>query len=231
MEFIISGIRAALGMILSGDPEVLGAAWRSLWISSLAVLGSGLLGIPLGVGLARVRFPGRRMLIEIFRAAMAFPTVFVGLVCFSLFARSGPLGSWNLLYTPWAIVLGELMLAIPMTVALTQAAVSALDPRVGETALTLGCSPCRRFLIYLSEAHLGIKVALLTAFSRCVTELGIAMMVGGNLKGQTRTLSTATALETSKGEFEKGVAMGLILLAIALGMTLISSRLSGEEQR
>ena len=149
------------------------------------------------------------------------PTVFIGLICFAMFARSGPLGPLDLLYTPWAIVIGEVLLAFPLIVSHTHGAVSSLDNRIGETALTLGASPVRRFLTYLSEARVGIKLAIFTAFSRCVTELGIAMMVGGNLKDQTRTLSTATALETSKGEFSTGMAMGFVLLLIALTVTLL----------
>lgn len=150
---------------------------------------------------------------------MAFPTVFLGMVVYSLLARRGPLGPLELLYTPWAIVFGEFLLALPLVAAISHGALETLDYRVFETAKTLGAHPIRRVLTYYSETQIGIMLAVLTAFSRCVTELGIAMMVGGNIKTQTRTLATATALETSKGEFARGMAMGMILLLMAVGVT------------
>ena len=231
MEFVFQGVWQAIQLIFSGDAEVLGAAWRSLWISTIAVTFAVVMGVPLGACLGRRKFFGHRFVTQCFRTAIALPTVFIGLVCYSLFARSGPLGPWDLLYTPWAIVLGEVMLALPIIVTLTQGAVASLDERVGETSKTLGVGSIQRFRQYVSEAHVGIKLGVLTAFARCVTELGIAMMVGGNLKGQTRTLSTATALETSKGEFETGMAMGLILLMMAMLVTVAMSFFSDEESR
>ena len=132
---------------------------------------------------------------------MALPTVFVGMVCYALFSRRGVLGPLELLYSPCGIVCGELFLAVPIIVGITHGAVKSLDPRVGETAWTLGAGPLRRGLTFISEARIGVMLAVLTAFARCVTELGIAMIVGGNIKDQTRTLATATALETGKGEF------------------------------
>lgn len=231
MPFIIDGLQAALRAIFSGSPEIYSAAWRSFWISSVAVAAAATVGIPLGVWLARREFLGRQVIIELFRAAMALPTVFIGLVCFAMFARNGPLGPLEMLYTPWAIVVGEMLLAFPLIVSLTQGAIKALDERIGETAMTLGAGPGRRFWTYLSEARTGVKLALLTAFSRCVTELGIAMMVGGNLKGRTRTLSTATAMETSKGEFATGLAMGILLLCIALAVTFAISWISREDEK
>jgi tungstate transport system permease protein len=132
------------------------------------------------------------------------------------------------LYTSWAIVIGEVLLALPIIVSFTHGAVKALDPRVAETALTLGAGALRRCRTYVSEARVGFLLAVLTAFARCVTELGIAMMVGGNIKGRTRTLATATALETGKGEFGRGLAMGIILLVIALLVTALMSALTRE---
>ncbi len=167
---------------------------------------------------------------QIFRAAMAFPTVFVGIVCYAMLSRQGPLGGFEILYSPWAIVAGEFILAFPIVVSLSHGAIRSLDSRVSETAKMLGANGFQRWTTYLSEARTGITLAILSAFSRCVTELGIAMMVGGNLKGRTRTLSTATALETSQGEFAKGLAMGLILLFIALSITLVAGLLSQERE-
>lgn len=231
MDLLWEGAREAARLIIQWDPMVVGAAFRSLWITLLAVALASLLGLPLGTLLARVAFPGRAGLILLFRACMALPTVFIGLVCFSLFSRRGVLGPTELLYTPWAIVVGEFMLAVPLVVSLSHGAVKSLDPRVAETAWILGAGPFRRWRTYISEARVGVTLAVLTAFSRCVTELGIAMMVGGNIKDRTRTLATATAMETSKGEFGRGLAMGFILLAIAMGVTVVVIALSRERDR
>lgn len=221
MDLIWEGCWEAFQLLVRCDPLVLSAAVRSTWISLLAVGLATLVGLPLGTLLTRISFPGRGLVIMLFRAGMAMPTVFIGIVCYAMFSRRGPLGPWELLYTPWAIVWGEFVLALPLIVSLSHAAIQELDPRVGETAWTLGAGLLGRWKTYLSEARLGIVLAVLTAFSRCVTELGIAMMVGGNIKDRTRTLATATALETGKGEFGRGMAMGFILLAIAVGVTCV----------
>ena len=231
MSLTWEGCQEAFRLLVRCDPLVVAAAVRSTWISLLAVGLAAVVGVPLGTLLARVSFPARGVIVLLFRAGMALPTVFIGIVCYAIFSRQGPLGPWELLYTSWAIVVGEFILALPMIVSLSHTAVQALDPRVGETAWTLGAGPLRRWRTYLSEARLGVALAVLTAFARCVTELGIAMMVGGNIKGRTRTLATATALETGKGEFARGMAMGLILVAIALGVTLAMAWLSRDEDR
>ena len=228
MQYIWDGIREALRLVLTLDPLVASAAWRSLWISSLAVALATAVGLPLGVLLARIGFPGRQLVVLVFRASMAVPTVFVGILCYAIFSRRGPLGPLDVLYSPWAIVSGEFLLALPIILSISHGAVKALDPRVGETALVLGAGPVRRWLTYLSEARVGVTLAILTAFARCVTELGIAMIVGGNIKDRTRTLATATALATGKGEFSRGLAMGLVLLAIALLVTVLIGGVSSE---
>ena len=230
MDLIWDGFKQAVHLVVSRDPLVMSAAWRSVWISSLAVALATVVGLPLGTALAHAAFPGKRWVVTAFRAGMAVPTVFVGVVCYALFSRRGPLGPLELLYSPWAIVIGELLLAIPIITAITHGAVKALDPRVAETALTLGAGWFRRWQTYISEARVGVVLAVLTAFGRCVTELGIAMMVGGNIKDRTRTLATATALETGKGEFARGIAMGVVLLAIALGVTILLVLLSREDK-
>ncbi|MHC4178336.1 MAG: ABC transporter permease [Planctomycetota bacterium] len=226
MELIWEGFQEAIRLVSRFDPLVMGAAARSAWISTLAVGLAALAGLPIGSALARVAFPGRSWVVLAFRAGMAFPTVFVGLVCYALLSRRGPLGWSELLYTPWAIVLGEFLLALPIIASGVHAAIRTLDPRAAETALTLGAGPLRRWMTYLSEVRLPVALAVLIAFARCVTELGIAMMVGGNIKYRTRTLATATALETGKGEFSRGMAMGLILLAIALVVMFLIASLS-----
>ena len=230
MSLIREGGQEAIRLLVRFDPLVLDAAYRSLCISLFAVALATLVGLPLGTLLARVSFPAQQFVVLACRAGMAFPTVFVGIVCYALFSRRGPLGPSELLYTPWAIVCGEFLLAAPLVISISHGAVKALDPRIGETAWTLGAGPIRRWRTYISEARVGVTLAVLTAFSRCVTELGIAMMVGGNIKYRTRTLATATAMETGKGEFGRGLAMGLILLAIALSVALLIVVVSRENE-
>jgi tungstate transport system permease protein len=209
---------------------VLDAAWRSLWISTTAVTCAALLGIASGSLLARRKIFARPLLVLLLRAGMGLPTVLIGLVGYSLLSRRGPLGGLELLYSPWAIVLGEICLALPIIGTWTHNAIRGLDPRVAETALTLGAGKLRRWRTYLSETRLSILLALLTAFARCISELGIAIMVGGNIPYRTQTLTTATATETARGEFARGVALSLILLTIALLVTLSIAWLSrGKE--
>ncbi|MBT5018373.1 MAG: ABC transporter permease [Planctomicrobium sp.] len=230
MELIWDGLREAFRLLVLLDELVFDAALRSVWISILAVGLSAIVGLPIGIWLARTSIVARNLIVFLFRAGMALPTVFIGIVCYALISRRGPLGPFDLLYTPWAIVCGECMLALPLIVSHTHGAIRSLDPRVAETARTLGANGLRRWRTYVSEARIGVLLGILTAFSRCVTELGIAMMVGGNLKDRTRTLATAAALETGKGEFARGLAMGLILLTISLVITALVIYLSREEK-
>ncbi len=230
MDLIWDGLTEAVRLVVGGDSQVLSAAGRSVWISSLAVALATAAGLPAGMALARNSFKGKRFLVTALRAGMATPTVFIGVVCYALFTRRGPLGPLDILYSPSAIVIGEFLLAFPIIAAISHGALKSLDPRVGETAFTLGAGPLLRWRTYLSEARVGIVLAILTAFGRCVTELGIAMMVGGNIKERTRTLATATALETGKGEFARGIAMGVLLLVVALGVTILIVSLSREEE-
>jgi tungstate transport system permease protein len=230
MQLLWDGVTGAIRLLIERDPLVISAAWRSLWISTIAVLIAVLVGVPLGSLLARKTFVGRSLTVVAFRAGMSIPTVLIGLLCFATMSRRGPLGAIDLLYTPWGIIAGEFCLALPIIVSWTFTAVSSLDPRVAETARTLGAGPTRRWRTYLSEARQGIALAILTAFARCFTELGIAMMVGGNIKHQTRTLTTATALETARGEFERGVAMSLVLLAMAIAITILIAWLGRQEE-
>ncbi|MDB4756542.1 ABC transporter permease [Mariniblastus sp.] len=230
MQYLWDGIQQAFLQILSGDHEVMQATLRTIWISGTAVLAASVFGIPIGMCLARTRFPLRHTLLQAFRIGMALPTVFIGIICFAMFSRQAPLGPLNILYTPWAIMVGEFLLALPIIVSLTQGAIQSLDRRISETAKILGAGRLLRWRTFLSEARIGISLAILTAFSRCVTELGIAMMVGGNIKDRTRTLSTATAMETGKGEFSDGLAMGVILLGIAMIVTLTIGRLIRDDE-
>ena len=229
---IRDGIRDAVQLLLQLDASVIDAAMISLWVSLLAVFAASVVGVGIGLLLARHKFRGRVILVGMFRVGMSVPTVLIGLLCFGMLSRRGALGEFGLLYTTWAIVIGEFFLALPIITTWTHGAIVRLDPRVAETAFTLGAGNLQRTLTYLNEARLAIVLAVLTAFSRCFTELGIAMMVGGNIPGRTRTLTTATALETSQGEFSRGVAMSLILLMIALLVTVAIAAIDrgGDEE-
>lgn len=226
MQLFREGLTEALKLIVSGDPLVLDAAWRSLWISLLATGLAMMVGITLGSVLTRRKIVARGAIVLLFRAGMAVPTVLVGLIGYGLLSRRGFLGGLDLLYTPWAIVICEFFLALPIVVTWTHGVMSQLDPRLPETAGMLGAGLFRRWRTYLSECRYDLALAVLTAFARCFTELGVAMMVGGNIKFRTQTLATATALETARGEFARGVAMGLILLFMALGVTAVIAWIS-----
>lgn len=230
---IREGLCDALTLLLHLDAAVFDAAIRSIWVSTLAVTAATVTGVTFGLLLARKTFPGRGLMVVLSRVGMSVPTVLIGLLCYGILSRRGPFGGLELLYTTWAIVIGEFFLALPIVTTWTHGAIQRLDPRIPETARTLGAGRLQRAFTYLSEARLAIMLAVLTAFSRCFTELGIAMMVGGNIPGRTRTLTTATALETARGDFGRGVAMSLILLLIALLITvaIASTNRNAEESR
>ncbi|NIP86546.1 MAG: ABC transporter permease subunit [Planctomycetales bacterium] len=230
MRLLWNGLTDACQLLLDRDPLVLHAAWRSLWISATAVALAALLGIAAGSLLARRRFFARGLLVLLFRAGMGLPTVLIGLVGYALLSRRGPLGTLELLYSPWAIVLGEICLAVPIIATWTHGAIGNLDPRVAETVRTLGAGTLRRWRTYLSETRLSLLLALLTAFARCISELGIALILGGNIPHRTQTLTTATATATARGDFARGVAMSLILLSIAVLVTLSIARLSRHQE-
>ena len=221
MQILWDGLTGSFALLMERDALVLSAAWRSLWISTCAVAIASLLGIPLGGWLAHTRSMARMPIVLMSRVGMSLPTVLIGLLCYAMLSRNGPLGSIDLLYTKSAIIIGEFCLAFPIIVSWTHNSVRGLDMRARETAATLGAGFFGQIWTCLSEVRFSVALAILTAFARCITELGIALMVGGNIQGQTRTLTTATALETSRGEFERGVAMSVILLMIAMAVTVV----------
>lgn len=230
MNVVREGIWDACRMLLALDEQVLTAATRTLFIACLAVLAATCIGVLIGVGLARLRFWGRGLMVFTFRVGMSIPTVLIGVLGFVLLMRQGPLGGLHLLYTSWGIVLGEFFLALPIVVTLVHGAVRVLDPRVFETAKTLGASPWLRLATYLQETQLQVALAVLTAFARCSTELGIAILVGGNLR-HTQTLATLTREEIRQGEFSRGIATSVILLGISLVTTSLIAwlgRVKGE---
>jgi len=231
MDLVIEGLRAAMRLIVERDPAVMDAATRSLAVSLGAVAVGGGLGVVAGTLLATTRCAGRGAAILLLRMGMGLPTVLIGLVGYALLSRRGPLGDFALLYSQTAIIACEAALAFPIVATWVHGAIESLDARADETARMLGAGPVRRLGTLLLETRTAVVLAFLTAFARCFSELGIAMIVGGNIKGQTRTLATATALETQRGELGRGIAMGLILLVIAAGVTACSSVLDRRRGR
>lgn len=200
----------------------------SLQVSALATLISLLIGLPLGTALALGKFPGRAFLLSIINTGMALPPVVVGLFVAMLLWRSGPLGSLRLIYTPAAIVIAQTVIAAPVVTGLTAAALQQLNPRLRLQLYGLGASRAQMVLALWREARLPLLAALMAGFGSVISEVGASMMVGGNIRGQTRVLTTAIVLETSKGEFERAIALSVFLLAITFlvnwALTIIQQR-------
>jgi tungstate transport system permease protein len=221
MELIWQGIREAIRLIVSGDPGVLQITWLSLQISGVATLLSLLLGIPAGIGLALTRFPGWRLLVALVNTGMGLPPVVVGLFVSIFLWRSGPLGLLELLYTPTAIVIAQFIIAAPIVTGLTIAAMQQLNPRLRLQLLALGASRWQLLWLLMREARLPLLAAVMAGFGGVISEVGASMMVGGNLLGQTRVLTTATVLETGKGDFDIAIALSLILLVLVFGVNYL----------
>jgi tungstate transport system permease protein len=225
MTYLLEAIAGAFRLILSLDTEVVTITLLSLRVAVTATIIAAVLGIPLAYFVATREFRGKGAVLTLFNTLMALPTVVVGLFCYSFLSRKGPLGFLDLLFTPSGMILGDIILAFPLIVGLTIAAVNAVDPRARMTAISLGATPRQASLTILAEARFGLMAALFNGFGRVVAEVGSAMMLGGNIKGYTRTITTAIALETSKGEFAFGMALGLILLTLALSVNLAFRKL------
>ena len=215
MAYFLQATQAALELIIGLDREMFLVVWTSLWISCLAVLIAALIGMPLGVLVALNNFPGKRLLQHLLNTLMALPTVVVGLLLYGLLTRQGPLGDLGLLYTRAAIVLGETILILPIIWNLSIAAAMSADPRLLPTMQALGASAMQQGWLYAREIQYALLAALAVGFGRAVGEVGVAMMLGGNIEGFTRTMTTAIALETGKGEFEFALALGIVLLLTA----------------
>jgi len=228
VDFIFDSLKTAFLLILSWDPEVYKTVWTSLYVSLIAIVFSTVAGVPAGMAIGLGQFPGRRAVITLLNTLMALPTVVIGLVVYGFFSRSGPMGQFGLLFTPAAMVVGQIILATPIIANYTLGALSASDSRIMPTALTLGASTSRGALLLMQEIRFGVMAAIIAGFGRIIAEVGVAMMLGGNIRGYTRTMTTAIALETSKGEFAFGLALGIFLLSVAL---LINMFLNFLQQR
>jgi tungstate transport system permease protein len=218
VDVLVEGFRRAVGLLLGGDPEILSVLWLSLRVSATATLIALLLGIPAGAALALTRFPGRTLLVSAVNTGMGLPPVVVGLFVTILLWRSGPLGEWEVLYTPAAIVLAQAVIASPIVTGITLAAVQNVPEKFRLQLLALGASRLQMVWVVLREARLPMLAAIMAGFGGVISEIGASMMVGGNIKGQTRTLTTAMVLETGKGEFGVAIALSILLLLLVFGV-------------
>jgi len=218
VDLLVAGVREALRLLVTGDREVFAVLWLSLQVSGLATLLSLALGIPAGAALALLRFPGRTLVVSAVNAGMGLPPVVVGLFVTLLLWRSGPLGAWEVLYTPAAIVLAQAVIAAPIVMGITLAAVQNVPEKFRLQLFGLGASRTQMVGVVLREARLPTLAAVMAGFGGVISEIGASMMVGGNIKGQTRTLTTAMVLETGKGNFEVAIALSLLLLALVFGV-------------
>ncbi|MFC1826496.1 ABC transporter permease [Thermodesulfobacteriota bacterium] len=220
MDFFQEGFAQALTLLVSRDPAMYSAINATLRASGLAMAASLLLGIPFGYLLGYFDFSLKKQLRIIVDTLLSLPTVFIGLVIYALFTRNGPFGETGLLFTIPGIAIGQTILSLPIIIALTATAVEAADRNLRITLMSLGANGRQIALSTLWEVRLGILAAAVTATGRVLTEVGISLMVGGNIKWHTRTITTAIALETNKGEFGMGIALGLVLLLIALTVNI-----------
>src|SRR6266545_7008867 len=227
MDFLAEGFRRAVALLFSGDAEVYGIAVLTLKIGFLATLVACALGLPAGFLLATRPFWGRRAALTVVNTALAFPTVVVGLLLYGVLSRRGPLGGLGWLYTWQAIVIGDVLLALPIAAALSAAAIQGVDPRIRRTAETLGAGSWRTAWTVAREARFALAAVITAAFGQVVAAVGAAMIVGGNIRGSTRTLTTAVALYTSQGDFGLALALGVVLLMVAVVVNIALQMLQG----
>lgn len=225
---IIEGLIEALKLIFSGDPTILEITTRSILVSGTATFLSVLWGAPIGMVLGLKKFRGKTVLKSLFNALLGIPTVALGLVLYLLFSRSGSLGFLQILYTPLGIIIGQAILITPITVSLITSAIESVDPEIRDLARTLGASENQALVAVLGESSSGFLLAIIASFNRAIAELGIALMIGGNIRGITRVLTTTIALETTRGEIVLAIALAIILLTIvslvSLSINLIQRR-------
>jgi len=225
MNFLIEGFFQAFHLLLRGDPETYSAIWATLQVSSYSMCCSLLAGIPLGFCLGYFRFRGKKQVRTVVDSLMALPTVLIGLLVYAFLTHRGPLGSLGLLFTLPGIAIGQTILGLPIVVGLSATAVEGMDKKLRITIMSMGADRLQLFLSTLWESRHGILAGAIAAYGRVTTEVGISMMVGGNIKWHTRTITTAVALETNKGQFGMGVALGLVLLGIAFCVNIFVSSL------
>ncbi len=231
MEYIVEALTKSMDLVFSFDREIYGIVWRSLFFALIATFMATLCGVPIGFAIGTKRFRGKSAVLTIMNTLMALPTVIVGLLAYGLFSRRAPLGFLDLLFSPGAVIIGEFILSLPIIANLTVAAIQAVDPRAAPTAKTLGAGRVLVTWTVLMEARFSLLAAIIAGFGRAVSEVGSAMMLGGNIRFYTRTMTTAIALETSKGEFGFGLALGFFLLLVVFGVNILFQFLQAGGRR
>jgi tungstate transport system permease protein len=228
MDFLTDSFLSALLLIWSLDPELLLIIQVSLKVSGTSTLIASVVGVPAGFFIAFRTFPGKRLLITVLNTLLALPTVVVGLFVYAFLARRGVFGTFDLLYTQKAMIIGQVILIVPIVTTFTISAISRIDDSYRKTALTLGANILQTAWVIVREARFGIVAAIILAFGRVIAEVGISMMLGGNAKGFTRTMTTAMALEYDKGEFVLSVALGIVLLFICFAVNVCLNTIQGR---
>jgi len=228
MTIFFDGFQSAFNLLVSLDPDVLAITWRTIHVSTVATFISVLIGIPIGTALALTRFQGRGLLVSLINFGMGLPPVVVGLATWLMLTRYGPLGILGLLYTPTAMILAQAIIASPIVAGFSLAAIQSVNPKLLLQIQSLGVTRFQYLMLLLWEARLGILSAIIAGFGGVISEVGASMMVGGNIRGYTRVLTTATVLEVSKGKFELATALSIILLVLTF---IIVSLLSYLQQR
>ena len=228
MDFLVDSFLSAFLLLWGLDQELLQIIYVSLRVSSISTLIASVVGIPAGFLIAFGEFQGKRLLVTILNTLLALPTVVVGLFVYAFISRRGIFGPLDLLYTQKAIIIGQVILIIPIVTTFTISAVSRIDERYRKTAMTLGANALQTGWVIIREARFGIVAAVVAAFGRVIAEVGISMMLGGNAKGFTRTMTTAMALEYDKGEFVLGVALGIVLLTVSFMVNLCFNFMQGK---
>jgi tungstate transport system permease protein len=228
MDFLTDSFLSALLLIWSRDPELLLIIQVSLKVSGTSTLIASVVGVPAGFFIAFRTFSGKRLLITVLNTLLALPTVVVGLFVYAFLSRRGIFGTFDLLYTQKAMIIGQEILIVPIVTTFTISAISRIDDSYRKTALTLGANIVQTAWVIVREARFGIVASIILAFGRVIAEVGISMMLGGNAKGFTRTMTTAMALEYDKGEFVLSVALGLVLLIISFGVNVCLNYIQGR---
>lgn len=228
MQSLRESTAQALTLLLTGDPELWQIIALSFRVSTSAILLAAPPALLLAFALAHFDFLARRLIISLANTLLSLPAVVVGLLVYILLSRQGPLGEWRLLFTQTAMLIAQIILALPILIAMAHAAFQAADRRAWETARMLNIPPPRAFLMVIREVRFGLLAAILAAFGRIIAEVGASMMVGGNILHATRNIPTAIALETSKGNFAQGIALGIVLLLLALLLNLALQYLQGR---
>ena len=228
MDEISAGFIRALQLIATLDPQVVEITARSLSISLTSVFIASLIDIPIGGIIQFHNFRGKRALINLIQTFYSLPTVTVGLLVFLLLSRSGPIGSLGLLFSPGGMIIGQTILITPIMIGLTVSALGGVSVQIRETAVSLGATDLQVIFTIMKEAKAAVIAAILLGFGRALSEVGVAMMIGGNIRGYTRVLTTAISLETSMGDLELSMALGIILISISLAVNLLLNRIQGR---